>query len=268
MTRKLDNTSNMTTVDTSAGTAARAQQELGQSIDDLTKTPASDAFRFTELEKKILELWDKIEDLRLERHVLEAQHEAQSSQDEDLSALSDAEVQTALSQAERDLLTARSTYSIRQNIIQNVLITDPILKSIHLSSNTTSLERRLLPLVHERDVLTMLSSTLYSRLRKLRQKFYKLETKNIEIIESNRSISKRMLELANDVKIRKIEDVTDERARKQLEDLDAEVRRAAKEWRVWKSVAGAVVVASGIDWAEDPELLEIVMDEEDEMESL
>jgi hypothetical protein len=50
-------------------------QELGPGLEDLMKTPASDAFRFNEQEKKVLQLWDQEQELWLEINLLKAQHE-------------------------------------------------------------------------------------------------------------------------------------------------------------------------------------------------
>ena len=42
-------------------------------------------------------------------------------------------------------------------------------------------------------------------------------------------------------------------------------RLACKVWRIWKSVVGGIIAGSGVDWAADTKLLEVVMDEEDEI---
>jgi hypothetical protein len=46
-----------------------------EDMEDLLKTPSSDAFRFSEQEKRILQLWDREQELRLEFNLLKAQHE-------------------------------------------------------------------------------------------------------------------------------------------------------------------------------------------------
>ncbi len=49
------------------------------------------------------------------------------------------------------------------------------------------------------------------------------------------------------------------------EKLEGDVSNARKEWRIWKSVVGGIIAGSGVDWAADAKLLEVVMDEEDEI---
>jgi predicted transcriptional regulator len=185
--------------------------------------------------------------------------------DEDISRLSDDQVQAQLAQAEKDLLAARSKYNIRNNIIQQVLIADSILKSVHSSGNATSLERRLCPFINERDTLSMVHATLTSKMQTIHQKIAKLEQENIEMIDSNKQLAQRMLVLANDASAEKIEEVMDARLRKQLQTLEEECVKARREWRVLKSVVAGVIAGSGVDWATNPKLLEVVLDEEDEL---
>lgn len=43
--------------------------------------------------------------------------------------------------------------------------------------------------------------------------------------------------------------------------LEAQVRASRRKWRVVKGAASAIVAGSGVDWARDDELREIVLDE-------
>jgi hypothetical protein len=52
-------------------------QELGHDIGELTKTPATDALYLNEQERKILELWDQEEELRLEINLLRVQRDGE-----------------------------------------------------------------------------------------------------------------------------------------------------------------------------------------------
>ena len=57
----------------------------------------------------------------------------------------DAEMQQHLQIAERDVTEARASYILRNKIVQDVLITDPILKAVHSGSNATRAERYSVP---------------------------------------------------------------------------------------------------------------------------
>jgi hypothetical protein len=184
---------------------------------------------------------------------------------EDISELSDGELYEQIVAAEREVLDARTKHSLRNQIIQNVLIADPILKAVHAGSIATELETRLLPSINERDVISMVHNTLATKLHATNSKLATLEQENVAANARNKDLAREMLDLANDLKAEKVEEVQDARLKAQLQKLDEDVRKVRREWRVLKSLAAGVVAGSGMDWAKDPKLLELVMDEEDEM---
>lgn len=53
-------------------------------------------------------------------------------------------------------------------------------------------------------------------------------------------------------------------ARKRIDAADREVAGVRRDWRVWKGVAAGVVVGSGVDWAGEEDLVELVVDAEGE----
>lgn len=146
-----------------------------------------------------------------------------------------------------------------------MLITDPVLKAVHSGPNGKELERRLLPLINERDTISMLQTTLSSKLQTINKKLATLERENIESNAANTQMAQRMLVMANDAKAERIEEVQEPRLRAQLERLEEDLTKTRKEWRTLKSVTAGVIAGSGVDWARDPRLLEVVMDEEDEL---
>jgi hypothetical protein len=136
---------------------------------------------------------------------------------------------------------------------------------VHAGSSASSLETRLLPLINERDVISMLHNNLATRLHATNSELARLERENKAANVQNQELAREMLDLANELKADKVEEVHDARLRGQLEKLDEDVRTARRDWRVLKSLVGGLVTGSGVDWASDPKLLELIMDEEDEM---
>jgi hypothetical protein len=43
--------------------------------------------------------------------------------------------------AEQDLLKAKALYQVRTNIVENVLVANPILKAVHAASNASIIEQ-------------------------------------------------------------------------------------------------------------------------------
>ena len=111
----------------------------------------------------------------------------------------------------------------------------------------------------------MLHAHLSKALQTTHLEIAKRESENVDAMGENKILAGRMLELAGAVRTEKVEEVRDARVRGQLEQLEDEVQQVRREWRVWKSLVGGIVAGSGVDWAGDERLLEVVMDEEDEM---
>lgn len=59
----------------------------------------------------------------------------------DVSALSDDELQEQLTIAQRDVIEAKAEFEIRNRVIHNVLVMDPVLKAVHGGERTGLAEK-------------------------------------------------------------------------------------------------------------------------------
>lgn len=234
---------------------------MDSDISNLTHAPATDAFRLSEKEQKILSLWDQSQELRLERALLEVQPSISHAE---VSRLSPDELNEKIEAAEQALLEARTTYMLRNNITRNVLVADPILKSIHEASSANAVERRLLPLIHERDAVSLTHSHLSTKLHSLQHKYSKLEAEIAELNAENKTLAAQLFEITDSLKDQTVEELDDPRLRAELEGLDQEIKKAKRRWRIMKSLVAGIVVGSGVEWSRRPELLELVLDSEDD----
>lgn len=170
-----------------------------------------------------------------------------------------------LAESQKGLLEAQSRYNLKNKIVESVLIANPILKAVHTSSNTTPIERDLLPLIHARDSisisLTSTSQSILTTLSKLRD----AETQNIQLAKSNQEKAERMMELAKEAGADKKEVVEGE-ARERIEEMEQEVKAGKQRWRVMKGTASAVVAGSGVDWGRDERLRGLVLEDESDDE--
>ena len=115
---------------------------------DLLHTPYSDAFGFSDAEQRALDLYDKLRELELERSLIEAiahstspwlagvsdpcpSNQLSAANRPDVSAPSDDDLQEQLITAEREAMEAKAKFEIRNRISHNVLVMDPVLKSVH-----------------------------------------------------------------------------------------------------------------------------------------
>ncbi|KAF2843421.1 hypothetical protein M501DRAFT_924593, partial [Patellaria atrata CBS 101060] len=161
-------------------------------------------------------------------------------------------------------LEARAEYLIRNKVIQNVVISDPILKAVH--SNATPAERRLNCLINERDLLSMINSTLTSKLSTLSSDLTETDEANVSLNQRNRDLASILIPLAQELKSQKTDEVSDPKLRLQIQQLDAQNRISIRCKRTMKSITSGIIVGSGIAWANDDNLRDLVMDDEDDGE--
>jgi len=89
----------------------------------------------------------------------------------------------------------------------------------------------------------------------------KVESEHATKTRENAEWSSRMLALA-EANTQKKENVTDSKLRLQLDELERDVKTSRQRWRIMKGTASGTIVGSGVDWARDPKLLEIVLDDD------
>jgi cell division septum initiation protein DivIVA len=105
-------------------------------------------------------------------------------------------------------------------------------------------------------------SELSSKIQSAQKDLERAEHENAVIAQKNVELSTRMLALAQEANTQRKEDIDDPKARQQLDELEAEMRISRQRFRIMKGTASATIAGSGIDWARDPKLLEIVLDED------
>ncbi|KAF9740172.1 hypothetical protein PMIN04_001806 [Paraphaeosphaeria minitans] len=247
-----------TSNDVSVGDAATAKAINANDYTDLLQTPHTDAFAFSEAEQFALQLNDQLRELELEKSLLEAHAKDMS----DVSELSDGVLHEHLMTAEREAMEAKAKFEIRNRISRNVLIMDPVLKAVHGGQHHT-VEKRLLPLISENDALSMVHGLLTTKLANTQRALSAAERRNIITNKENRNQSRTVLALAEEVKAQSIEDISNPSLREQVEKAEKNVKESRKRTAIIKGILSAMIVGSGINWAADEELRELVMDDEE-----
>ena len=112
----------------------------------------------------------------------------------------------------------------------------------------------------------MVHSSLAAKLSSTISTLAATEKSNLSANETNKELAQTLLGLAEEMKSQSTEEIEDLRLRTQLQELDSRVQMARRRWRIMKSVVAGMVVGSGINWANDAMLRELVMDDEDELQ--
>lgn len=80
-------------------------------------------------------------------------------------------------------------------------------------------------------------------------------------------LAERLLDLAKQTDQGMVEMIAgDSGHAAEIAGLEAEVRARRQRWRVLKGTASAIVAGSGVDWARDTDLMNIVLDPAEEEE--
>ncbi|KAL2222861.1 centromere protein H (CENP-H)-domain-containing protein [Thermoascus aurantiacus ATCC 26904] len=210
-----------------------------------------DMLSLSDKEALILRLYDQIQELDLEKALLEQELEEPSGDN----------IDEQLAVAERELLEARATYTVRRKAVESVLMTDPSLKAIHLKAASPA-ERALVPLINRRDLLSLIQENLATAHAATLEALSNAEVENMRVNKKNQELARTLLDLTSHDSRWK-ERIEDEGLKAQLEELEAEHKKRRARWETIKSIASAAVVGSGVDWARDDRLRELVLDESD-----
>ncbi|KAJ8058313.1 hypothetical protein OCU04_012504 [Sclerotinia nivalis] len=234
-----------------------SRQEIVESMEGVEMTgSANDTPPLSEQEKRILEVYDKLEELQVEIALLKAQGVISSGdQPEDVT---DEDIR----KAEKDLLESKANYSLRSKIIENVVIANPVLKAVHAGSNASVIEQDLLPLIEKRDALSENLARISNNHQSSREELINESNENIITGRKNIELATKMMALAEEANSQGKENIQDSEVRAQLDELEGAMKNSRQRWRIMKNTASAVVVGSGVDWARDPKLLEIVLDDD------
>ncbi|KAF3007563.1 hypothetical protein E8E13_007071 [Curvularia kusanoi] len=182
----------------------------------------------------------------------------------DNSTLSDDDLEEQLIAAEREAMAAKAEYELRNKITHNVLVTNPVLKAVHGNENTDIAEKRLMPLITESDTVAMMHGHLASRLASSTRALVKAEEANIVANQRNRELSQTMLALAEAVKSQSADDIGDQRLREQIKAVESDLKDSRRRMKTLKGILSAMIVGSGINWAADESLVDLVLDDEDD----
>jgi Centromere protein H (CENP-H) len=121
--------------------------------------------------------------------------------------------------------------------------------------------RDLLPLLEQRDTLSVTLTDLSSKVLAAKKELVRVETEHVLTTRQNTELARQMVALAKDADTQQRDNIP-RKAQKELAELDENVRTSRQRWRIMKGTASGTIVGSGVDWARDPELLKIVLDDD------
>lgn len=169
----------------------------------------------------------------------------------------------ATQEANDQLLEAMAFYKLRNTVVNSVLIANPILKGIHDSTYASPIEQDLPPRVEARDEAAHQVAKATAARRRLLDELTRVESETVRATRRNRELAAEVLRLAAEADDGRRGALAEEPAAKdQIEKLEARLAASRQKWRVMKGTASGIVAGSGVDWANDDELRDVVLDPE------
>lgn len=125
------------------------------------------------------------------------------------------------------------------------------------------IDRALLGLVNRRDVLSLAHENLNAAQNSALRKLSDVEVENLQLHRENKALVQELLSLTKDDESWR-ERLEDAELKAQLDQVRIDYKKSKAKWDTMKSVASAIVVGSGVDWADDEDLVSLVLDETDD----
>lgn len=169
-------------------------------------------------------------------------------------------------EARNQLLEAMSLYTLRNGVVNNVLIANPLLKGIHGSTAASPIEQDVLPWVQARDAASRDVAVQSTAARKVLAQLTDAEAEVLRAVRRNRDLAEEVLRLAREADRGRVGAAGggggDPAAEAQVAELEKRLAASRQKWRVMKGTASGIVAGSGVDWAADPVLRDVVLDPE------
>lgn len=252
---------------------------------DISRGPS-----FSDQEKEILELYDQVQKLELELALAKARTRLAGELSTDLPpvagrAAADGRSEEAerrgsgddqeedgpneVEEARTQLLEAMSLYTLRNGVVNNVIITNPLLKGIHGSTAASPIEQDILPWVQARDSASRDVAAQSTAAKQALAQLTDVESEALRAARRNRELAAEVLRLAREADRGRMGGAAgagggggDPAAEAQIAELEGRLAASRRKWRVMKGTASGIVAGSGVDWAADPLLRDVVLDPE------
>lgn len=127
-----------------------------------------------------------------------------------------------------------------------------------------NMPRDLLPYVHSRDTASIALAKTSADIREVINELTNVEAESLRVGRRNVVLAAEVLRLTEESEKRKTGETDDPAVQTEMARLLVEVKESRQRWKVMKGTASAVVAGSGVDWARDEALRDMVLDSEED----
>ena len=118
----------------------------------------------------------------------------------------------------------------------------------------------LLPGIEQRDAVSMAVAKQSSECRSVLDRLTSVEAESLRVSRTNVELASQVLQLAEETGRQNAEPTTGSETKTALDPSERQLRASRQKWRIMKGTASTIVASSGVDWAQDPELREVILD--------
>ncbi|KAL2263856.1 hypothetical protein VTK26DRAFT_4765 [Humicola hyalothermophila] len=219
----------------------------------LTTTP-SPPLGLTDTESAVLDLYDELQQLRLELAFLRAQQTHHA-----LSGTTQAAKPEA-ADGQMQLLEAKATQSLTRSVVENGMIAQPTLNAVHHATHASPAERELIQYIEQRDAAAVGTTKKCTDLQAARRHLAELEVESLRASQENIRLASEVLQLSGKTRQQGTEAFGSDQVSAEMRALEDQVKAARHKWRVIKGAASAIVAGSGVEWARDERLRAMVLE--------
>lgn len=101
-------------------------------------------------------------------------------------------------------------------------------------------------------------------MRATSEELVRVRSETLRATRRNAELASELLRLADEAKAAQRSGLESQMGEGEAEPLRKELAASRQKWKVMKGVASAIVAGSGVDWAADAELREVVLDEDED----
>ncbi|KAJ4418552.1 hypothetical protein N0V85_001385 [Neurospora sp. IMI 360204] len=214
--------------------------------------------RLSETEEEALALYDRLQELHIQIGLLQAQEDHADPQSP-TSFTGHSEVDEARTQ----LLEAKAALELRDYVFESAVVVRPILRAVHGGTQASPVERDILPLIRQRDLVSAKAAQQASASHQVRDRILDLELERLRVGQQNATLASELLRLSKTTGTHDVEVDGATKLERQLGNTKGELQVSRQRWKTIKGATSALVAGSGVDWVRDERLRGLVLDPPD-----
>ncbi|KAK1781375.1 centromere protein H (CENP-H)-domain-containing protein [Copromyces sp. CBS 386.78] len=214
--------------------------------------------RLSETEEEALALYDRLQELHVQIGLLQAQKDHSDPQSP-TSFTGHSQVDEARTQ----LLEAKAALELRDYVFESAIVVRPILRAVHGGTQASPVERDILPLIQQRDLVSTKAAQQASVSYEVRDRMLDLELERLRVGQQNATLALELLRLSKTTGTPDVQVDGDTKLERQPDKTKGELQVSRQRWKTIKGATSALVAGSGIDWVRDERLRGLVLDPPD-----